>query len=384
MNLIRTLVYFCLFCVIPTAGSAQFFFIHTDGEILLQKGVGYIYNVRFDSARTQFDSVIQKYPDHPAGYFLDAMVEWWRINMDRMSRAYDADFLRRIDRVLAVCDRALAKDERDVTALFFKGGALGFRGRYNVIRENYISAATDGKDALDILIACQKIAPGNKDIMLGTGIYNYFAEAIPEKMPLLRPLLVFLPSGDKELGLLQLRAAAKSARYASIEAMDVLYQVYDQFEKNPAEAMEWARQLHARYPDNPVFHRYYAKGLVTQSSIDSMEAEWRVILTRCLDKQFGYERKTAREALYYIAVALMRKRSLDMALTYFYKCDEGSRVLDEDPSGFMVRTNLQIGQIYDLQGKRDLAIKQYNKVLSWTDYGGSHAQAEQYKRTPYK
>ena len=39
----------------------------------------------------------------------------------------------------------------------------------------------------------------------------------------------------------------------------------------------------------------------------------------------------------------------DLALRYFYKCDEASRLLDEEPSGFMAKLNLKVGQIYDLQ-----------------------------------
>jgi len=50
----------------------------------------------------------------------------------------------------------------------------------------------------------------------------------------------------------------------------------------------------------------------------------------------------------------------------------------------MVYTNLKIGMIYDLQGKRDLAIMQYKKVLKMKNYQDSRKQAERYIKTPYK
>jgi hypothetical protein len=95
-----------------------------------------------------------------------------------------------------------------------------------------MNAVKDANTAFDILIKCLKVAPSNTDIMLGTGIYNYFAAAIPEKYPIVKPLLLMLPSGDKKLGEMLLKAAAKKARYASIEAKVVLMQIYYSFEPN--------------------------------------------------------------------------------------------------------------------------------------------------------
>jgi hypothetical protein len=49
----------------------------------------------------------------------------------------------------------------------------------------------------------------------------------------------------------------------------------------------------------------------------------------------------------------------------------------------MSMANLKIGMVYDMQGKRDLAIVQYRKVRDMKDYQGSRAQAEQFMTTPY-
>lgn len=377
----------CLLAVVALSAprvSAQWIFMKSDGDTLLQQGIQYIYNVQFDKAIAKFKEVKSLYPDHPAGYFLDAMVEWWRLNINRRTREYDAAFLQKIETVLNVCDKQLENDPKNITGLFFKGGALGFRARFHAVRESMINAANDGKEAFDILMECKKIAPGNHDIMLGTGIYNYFAVALPEKYPLLKPVMVFFPGGDKFLGILQLQAAARKARYAYVEAEVVLFQVYYDFEKDPRKAMEYASELFRRYPDNPYFHKAYGRCAVQLGPIDSMEVVWRDVLNRFFDKRFGYDNLTAREALYYIGLARMRKNDYEMALKYLYKCDEACRSLDEDPSGFMIKTNLLIGQIYDLQGKRDLAVKQYDKVLAWSDNNGSHAEAQRYRQQPYR
>ncbi|MDZ4746665.1 MAG: hypothetical protein SGJ05_11790 [bacterium] len=204
-------------CSVTTL-RAQWIFMKSDGDTLLQQGIQNIYNVQFEEAHKNFESVIAMYPDHPAGYYLDAMIEWWKINLSSRNKAYDAAFLAKIDRVLEVCNKIIETDRTNVTALFFKGGALGFRGRYYTIRERLIDAVNDAREALDLLTECQKIAPGNHDIMLGTGLYNYLAAVFPEAYPILKPVMVFFPRGDKTLGILQLKAAAQKARYANYEA----------------------------------------------------------------------------------------------------------------------------------------------------------------------
>jgi predicted negative regulator of RcsB-dependent stress response len=80
----------------------------------------------------------------------------------------------------------------------------------------------------------------------------------------------------------------------------------------------------------------------------------------------------------------MNYSKLDSALQCFYKCDELSRALDVgEQSGFMVISNLRIGMIYDLQNKRELAVKQYNKVLSMNDHKSSREMAKKHINKPY-
>ncbi len=362
---------------------AEWMFMKADGDTLMRQGIHAIYNVEFDRATEKFKAVIKLYPEHPSGYFMDAMVDWWRILLYQRETRYDAQFLSKIDRVVQKCDQLIAQDPRNLTALFFKGGALGFRGRYLANRKQFVDAAGVGKEGMEILTQLQKLAPGNHDIMFGTGVYNYYAAYLPEKYPLLKPVMLFLPQGDRELGLLQLKAAASKARYANVEAKTQLMAILYNDEKRPAEAIEYARELTTTYPNNPYFKRYYGRCLVHLGPLDSMEQVFRELLLGYMNKQLGFDEHTAREALYYVGTALMIKGDLDQALRYFYKCDEACRLLDGEPSGFMVKTNLKIGQIYDLQRKRDLAISQYKKVVGWKDYDGTQQQAAGYIKSPY-
>jgi len=364
--------------------SAQWTIMRTDADALVQIGARQIYNLEFDSASANFNKVIQMYPEHPAGYFLDAMVEWWRIATNRRAKQFDDRFLEKINRAIDVCDKLIEKDKYDVTGKFFKGGAVGYRGRFYAQREQYLKAADDGRIGFDMLLECQKIAPQNHDIMLGTGIYNYFAAVLPDQYPILKAAMFFLPSGDKKLGILQLMTAAQRAKYATTEAKVVLLTVYYQFEKNPTEALKIAQDLFTLYPNNAYFQKYVGRCQVQLGYSAEYESTWRDVVNKCIDKKNGsYDLLTAREALYYVGLGLMNRNQLDSALRYFYKCDEGGRHLDEDPSGFTISVNMKIGNIYDLQGKRDLAIMQYKKVLAWNENNNSHQLANGYISKPF-
>lgn len=363
--------------------KAQFIVMTTEADSLIRLGSDYIYNIQFEKAHTCFTTVIDKYPTHPAGYFLDAMVDWWKIRTSKRNVNMDSKFLEKIEKCIEVSDNLLEGDENNITGLFFKAGALGFRARLESEREEWFDAASDGKAALNLLEQCQTLAPTNHDILLGTGIYNYFAPTIAEQYPLIQPILAFLPRGDKKLGILQLSSAARYARYAGTEARVILMQVYYQFEKNSQYAYQLAQELFKKYPNNPYFQKYVGRCQIQLGLSDSAEKTWRDVIIKCIERKLGYDQQIAREGLYYVGRALMNRGDYEMALRYFYKCDEAGRFLDEDASSFTIQVNLQIGKIYDMQSKRTLAIKQYDKVLSWQDRNGSHNEAKKYKEKPF-
>ena len=353
-------------------------------ESHIQNGIHAIYNLSFDSAQTEFQIVAKAHPDHPAGYFFLAMVEWWKIVADFDNTSRDAHFISMLDKVIDLCDERLEKNEDDITGLFFKGGALGFQGRLYGNREEWLKAANCGRAALPIIQKAYELEPNNYDVLLGIGIYNYYAAVIPDMYPWVKPLMFFLPKGEKTLGIKQLRDAADKSRYANVEARYFLLQVLLNFEHQYSEGLQIAQQLHTRFPNNIMFHRYIGRCYATNGKWDNVRTTYNEIIGRVRIKQIGYDTFAAREAQFYLGLAEMELGSLDVALQFFYYADELSRALDRrGPSYFMAITNLRIGMVNDLQGKRELAIVQYNKVLDMKNFGDTHKLAEQYLKTPY-
>jgi len=350
----------------------------------IQRGIDHVYNIEFDQADKDFDEVVRLMPDHPIGYFFLAMTEWWRIlsNFDDESR--DKEYYAMLDKVVEVCDKRLEKNENDVGALFFKGGAVGFRGRLRANRGAWLAAANDGLVALPAIRKANKLEPGNNDVLLGIGMYNYYADVIPGQYPIVKPLMLFLPGGDKKKGLEQLELAAQKAKYAKIEAMYFLLQTYFTYEKQYVRSLELARELSAKYPKNPLFLRMYGRCYVSMGYWAEAFRIFTQVEERYRTHQPGYDVYDGREAYYYIGRQYFLTGKLDQALQNMYLCDELSRKIDKSgASGFMSMANLTIGEIYDLQKKRGSALAQYQKVLDMNEYENTHKDAHRYMDKPY-
>ena len=313
------------------------------------------------------------------------MIQWERIMSNFDDESQDEKLYILLDVVVDICEKRLNENPEDVAAMFFKGGAMGFRGRLRANRGKWLGAANDGIVALPLVRKAYEIEPDNYDVLLGIGIYNYYAAVIPDKYPFVKPAMIFFPNGDRKKGLEQLRQASLHAKYAQVEAMYFLMQNYFTYEKDYIKALELARKLHEKYPNNSMFYRYLGRCLVSTGYLGEANDIFIDIINRYTQKQFGYDMYDAREAHYYIGKFEFLAGRFDTALKSFYACDEISRKLDkEETSGFMSLANLIVGMIYDAQGKRQYAIQQYNKVLAMKEYENSYRDAQKYLQQPYK
>jgi tetratricopeptide (TPR) repeat protein len=350
---------------------------------LIDAGIRDTYNMKFEDADRAFRKVVAAYPDHPAGHFFLAMVEWWRILIEIDDESRDSRFHDMLDDVIDLCDDRLDRNERDIAGLFFKGGAIGFQGRLHANRKSWINAATRGKEALPVVMDAAEIAPDNADLAFGTGIYDYYAAVLPDRHSVLKPLMMFLPEGDRARGIRELKHAAEHARFANWEAMYFLLQVYYGMENKPSAALTYARKLMEEFPDNPVFHRYMGRTYIKLGNWERAASVFAEIRSRVQKGKRGYSAKMEREALYYLGYNAMLRKEFGTAMKHLVESDRLSRTLDDEPSGFMVMGNLRMGMVHDLMGQRQYAVKQYDKVLRMPDFRGSHDLAQRYRKSPY-
>lgn len=353
-------------------------------DSLVKAGVNQIYGIEFDKAENTFDLVVKEYSTHPSGKFFKSMITWWRILLDIDNESMDEHFFNQLEECIDLCDNILDKNKKNIDALFFKGGSLGFRGRLLAIREKWLKAALDGKEGLDIVYKAYEANPKNIDIQLGFGIYHYYADVIPQRYPAVKPLLLFFPKGDKAKGIKELENVAINGRYARLESRYFLQTLNFQFEDNSYESRKWGKYLLMDFPNNPSFQRYYGLTFVKDNNYSEAAIHFKDILGKCEMNYPGYNKRFKREASYYIAMDYKQKNSIDTALVYFKDCEKLSREIDKKgASGFLINTLLFSGQLNDLLGNRNNALMFYKEVLKYNDRNNSHTFAKRYIEIPY-
>ncbi|MGH2574104.1 MAG: tetratricopeptide repeat protein [Ignavibacteria bacterium] len=353
---------------------------------LINKGIDYVYKLKFDSSNAVFQSIINQNPKDPTGHFLIAMQEWWRINLNRDDESNDERYFKQVDKVLELCDERIDQNENDEWVLFLKGGTLGYRGFLNSLRESWLKAADDGREGLSLIQRSYELNPNNKDAVFGIGLYNYAADYVFESYPFLKTLMFFFPKGNKELGLSQLRDCAENAKFSKTEASFVLAFINLVYEKNYFESEKYSDKLFKQYPENPVFEKYLGRSYAGLGKWSESINIWKDILSKIDSNKFGYNKThLKRETLYYLGVSYMRTFNYDESLNYYSQAYLMSLELDKDKvSPFQVFSALGIGMINDVKGNRTEALRYYDKVLEMRDVENSHETAKKFKENPYK
>ncbi len=376
-------IIYVLIFIIPFCGNL--FSQETKFDSLISSGINQIYSIDFNSAENTFSQVIKEYPKHPAGKFFNAMIVWWKIMLDLDNEYYDDLFYSKLEDVIDFCDDILDDYPNNADAVFFKGGAYGFRGRLLAFRESWFKAALDGKEALPLVKKTYELDHSNVDVQLGFGIYNYYIDIIPEKYPAVKTLTTFFPKGDKTKGLKQLNYVATNGKYTKIETKYFLCGIYYQYEHDYTSALSIINELCSSFPNNPAFEKYKGRILIAQKNFIDSEKLHNSILNKCNLNYLGYNKRMRREANYYLGLINFNSKKYSEAVTYFEESKNISLQIDKNKdTELKVNSILFLAMCYDAINDTKKSAKLYNMVLDLDDKNNSHEKAEKYLENPFR
>ncbi|MEL7362473.1 MAG: hypothetical protein AAFN13_10405 [Bacteroidota bacterium] len=352
-------------------------------EAYAKRGLAELYDMRYDEAAATFGFLAGRHPEHPVVPFLEGLVPWWRILADLGSTEHDNAFLAAMDRTIDRADRMLRRDDDNLDALFFKGAALGFRGRHHANRKNYLRAARDGQRALRYVLRVNEQSPDNPDFLFGIGIYDYFAVAVPERHAVARPFAAMFPPGDKGRGLSNLHRTYRHGSYIQTEAAYFLLQIYYLYERDYVKTLQFMEYLREQHPNNAFFHALEGRVLARFGHWDQAAEVWTDALSKVRRGQTGYNDSVAEQGHYYLALRAMRLRNYDRALTHFADLRRVAEQRD-GTSAFVVLGRLREGMAHDANGDRPSAEAAYRDVLRLREVGTSRDRARRYLERPYR
>ncbi len=323
-----------------------------------------MYNFKFKKAQQEFRWLKQKYGWHPLPYFLLGLCEWWKIVPNIHNTAHDARFMAYMDSTILIAKRLYNVENHKVEASFFLAAAYGFKGRLysDDERKNWRKAASAGKSALNYLEESKGKHDLSAELLFGDGLYNYFSVWIPENYPLLKPILLFFPKGDKRLGIKQLKEVSNNAFYTRIEAQVFLMRILNSYEKDKKGAFRISQYLHQTFPGNPYFHRYYARMLYSMGWSNKAKEVSLDLLDKIDGGATGYEATSGRYAGFILGQVCERQNELDEAKKYYARAIDFSESIGATDTGYYLYSLLYYGDITEKQGDRALAKTYYRKV----------------------
>ena len=346
----------------PGTANSPYLLLDRGLQYRITKSINSMYNFDFATAERDFAVIMYQYPDHPLPDFLMAIGYWWRIEINVDNKRYDNIFIQYLDRANAKAEKMLEQNPKNKEAAFFLAAGHGFQGRLYSERKSWTKATFAGKNALKYMEMSRGEQEFNPELLLGDALFNYFSVWIPEHYPLLKPVLALFPKGNKKLGLSQLEKVASNAFYTRVEAQYFLFRLYGSEENRPEDALRIVEYLHEKFPNNPYFHRSYARYLYTTGKWTQAMQESLEILDRLEKKQFGYEATSGRYAAFYLGEYFYRIGNTIEAKRYYSKTATIGEESESQESGYYLFSLISLGKIATAEKNKALAKTYFNQV----------------------
>jgi tetratricopeptide (TPR) repeat protein len=346
------------------------------------RGIELLYDWKFDTAENLFQKVVAEKPKDPAGYFYLAMVTWSKLASGFWSREMVRQYGERIDKAISIAKIRIQDDKADSFTYFYLGGALGFKGRFQLMQQKWLSSFFLALEAISALETCKEMDPDNKDVLLGLGIFDYYTARLSGVMKFMSYLLIH--EGNREEGLRKLQIAAQEAPYSSIEAKSLLLHIYLFLEKDYyPQALVLAEELALRFDEAP--RNKYLEGVAhIRLANDNKYRE----VVEFFRKRASIENSKERALLWgrrvhyleasYCLVGRLNEKARTKLDTILAQPD-----LELDPL-MLAWPLLKKGMSYDMEANREEAIKYYRKILKLKNGAGAQFLAQRYLNEPAK
>ena len=356
----------------------------------------HFYNMEYDRATQEMEKIVDKRPNDAFAlnhlltvvlmhdlYETGAMNTGDYTNDGFIGRAPRPTDQKIKDRIKSLVRRAEAIEEEqlkanpnDVNALYCRGVT---RGQYSVytglIERAWFSALRNAVGARHDHEHVLEHDPDYLDAKMVVGTHNYVVGNLPWSVKVAAAIAGL--SGSKEKGLAYLRQVASGDGETSNDARVVL-SLFLRREHQYDEALGYMQQLAAKYPHNHLFPTEVANLQRAAGRLDEAEATYRKVWQ--LGREGKYGNLHYELAAWGLGELLRSKKDLAGAAAAYELVNLAP---NPDPD-ILQKANLAAGQMYDLENKRDQAMKKYEIVLAENANTGPADQARRYIKEAYR
>ena len=230
-------------------------------EKYAEEGLYAMYNWQFNKA-SEIASYFQNgHPEHPTGYFLEAMIIYWKnYPLEDESKEYNKH-MELLEKSYELAEEIIETDEDNEDAILFKLMAKSVMIRNYDNYGKTMKAVGAAREIYKLMMECIEKKHQYVEFYFPSGIYNYYREYYPDQHPVYKPFMIFFKSGDKDLGLKELVIAIRQAVFTKPEAMEYLAYIYFNNENKKREGLKLYKKLNQLFPKNTLFLLDYLSAL---------------------------------------------------------------------------------------------------------------------------
>lgn len=333
--------------------------------------------MKLDQADSLVDNWIERNPDRPDGYFFRAVACSWRIFLQPEGTEKN-DLEDKFKKAGRECRKAAEKvrsrSESRFEGTLYLGAVYGLEALLAMVEGKYLIMAPLAKQAWHTIEEALAIDPEYYDSYFGRGIYLYFTDALPEMIKILA--LAYGFEGDREGGLEDIRLAAVRGFYSRDASKIMLLNIYSEIETPDNPVREMARELHEKYPDNPLVHWRYGDILLRLKEYRAAAEIFEQVAER-VDNNYPFYRNkmfSRYSMTFRIGYCDSRSGRSVSALKHFDSILASSEVT---PEWILPAACLEKGKIHFRLGEKEQAKQSLEAVLDYSDNNNSRKQARQ-------
>jgi hypothetical protein len=358
----------------------------------------HFYNLDYPGAVERFERFHGAHPGDPQGtaLLLDAVLFQELYRQDMLDTTFYANdgFLtgrhatsenpKTRDRILGLADEAvreadwrIGRNPNDIDALYARGWARSLKCTYLAMIERGFGAGFRlAMKAKDDDVRVLQLDPEYVDAKLVVGVYEYVVGALPWPFKLLIGFAGI--TGSKTRGLEMLNDAGNRGVITRIESKTVIA-LFLRREARYKEAIEVVRGLKSQYPHDFLFCLEEAN--LRKDAGEGMGAvtAYREIVANSAKP--GYFAEARLELAYFgLGDALRGQRHYSEAAQAYEQAAWTKNVGPE----LKIRSLLAAGECRDMNGERQLAVRDYQAAISAGPDTSRADTARKHLRSPYK
>ncbi|HZS55252.1 MAG TPA: tRNA epoxyqueuosine(34) reductase QueG [Bryobacteraceae bacterium] len=358
------------------------------------------YNNRFDEALAYFEEQVKVHPDDPDQYnhiaqailyremFRDGALEselvsgsnpFLRRPKMEMPVASKEHFAAAIAEAEKLSETRLDCNPQDVLALYALGVSHGLQANYLFLVDKAWSAAlreaTAARKADERIV---QIDPTFVDAHLILGLNAYVVGSLPFYLRAVGFLGGF--HGDKQGGIRQLEEVRQKGVVNRYDAEVLLAAIYRR-EHQAGKAIPLLEDLASRFPGNYLFPLEMVQ---MYSDLGRKDDALRVLAQADrlrTEGAPGYRTLAPEKLAYLKGNLLFWYGDLDPALADLKEVTQSADELDLNTA---VMAWLRLGQVYDMRGNHEDAVKAYRQATRVAPNSGPATEAKSYIANPYK